>query len=98
MQVLADANLSYYMVLASSYITPQSVSVKPKSSFWFPAVNAKAGDNIILYTGSGLQKTEPAIGYSNHFFYWGLGQTVWKGVGECAILLELGNWQTSPYG
>ncbi len=95
--VLADTNLNYYVVFDTAYNTPNSISRFPKHVFWFPSLAVKAGDQVVLYTGFGQQKSEPALGRTNHLFYWEQKNTLFNKTGDCAVLLEITSWQTSPY-
>lgn len=98
LKVLADTVLSYYVILNTSYTTPNSISNNPKHVFWFPSFSVKAGDQVILYTGLGNQKSELSlIGKHNHFFYWGQNATLLNKIGDCVVLLEISSWQTSKY-
>lgn len=98
MKVLADTNLTYYAIFSTEYATPTSVSSRPKLAFWFADMPVKAGDQVVLYTGSGQQKSERnSSGFTNHFFYWGQQITLWNKRGDCAVLLEISSWQTTVY-
>lgn len=98
LRVLADTNLSYYVVLDTTYVSPTAISNLLRHAYWFPSQQVKAGDNVVLYSGVGANKSLPnPLGGTNHFFYWGLTQTVWNNTGDCAVLMELSNWQTSRY-
>lgn len=98
LRVLADTNLSYYVVLDTTYVTPTAISNLLRHAYWFPSHQVKAGDNVVLYTGVGVNMslTNP-LGGTNHFFYWGLRETVWNNTGDCAVLMELSTWETSRY-
>ena len=97
-RVLMDTNLSYYLVLDTTYLSPTSISNLHRHSFWFPATPVKAGDNVFLYTGNGANRSAPnPLGGTNHFFFWGLSRTIWNNVRDCAVLMELSTWQTSTY-
>ena len=98
LRVLADANLSYYVLLDTTYLRPEAISNLLRHAYWFPSHQVKAGDNVVLYSGPGIQQSQPnLVGGTNHFFYWGLKETVWNKTGDCAVLMELANWQTSRY-
>ena len=99
LNVLADANLSYYVILDTTYINPQGISNLLRHAFWFPPQGAKAGEQVILYTGPGLHMSQRNLfGVTVHYFYWGLKNTIWNKSGDCAVLMELNSWATSPYG
>jgi len=98
LRVLADTNLSYYAILDTTYVNPNAVSNLLRHAFWFPPHQVNAGDNVVLYTGYGVQNSEANLfGGRNHFFYWGLQNTVWNKTGDCAVLLEIALWQTSRF-
>ena len=93
---LVDSDLSYYSVLLSIRNIMGRVSTGFRAAYWFGPRPVKAGDNIILYSGIGKDTSEVrADGGRNHFYYWGLKNTVWGPLTSCAVLLEVRNWQTS---
>lgn len=97
-RVLADTNLHFYIVFDTVYLSPSGISSSQKHAFWFPSKSVKAGDNIILCTGSGVQSQAPnANGGTDHFFYWGLSNTIWNKIGDCAVLFEVNTWVTTKY-
>jgi hypothetical protein len=96
--VRSDTDLSNYVVLVTRYITPQAISRIPKSFYWFPAKPVKAGDVVLLHTGTGVDTaTALTDGKSGHHFYRGLPSPVWNATGDCAVLLEIDTWKTSAY-
>ena len=98
LRALADANLSYYVIIATSYSTPQALSTKMKATYWFPPKAVRAGDSITVYTGPGVNSSQiNANGNTDHIFYWELPSTVWKHIGECATVFEVNTWKTTPY-
>lgn len=98
LRVLLDTNLSYYLILDTTYVSPTSVSNLHRHAFWFPPTPAKAGDTIVLYTCRGVNRSTPnAYGGTTHSFFWGLDATVWNNTGDCAVLMELSTWETSKY-
>jgi hypothetical protein len=59
----------------------------------------KAGDNIVLYTGSGTPIKRPRPdGGTDHFVYWNMPGTIWNNIDDCAVLVEITTWQTSAFG
>jgi hypothetical protein len=99
LSALVDATLSYYIVLKSTLVSIDSVTNGNLLSYWFPAVQVKAGDQIILYTKKGTNSAEKvASGHTNYFFYWGLSNTLWNTPNDCAVLIETNEWATSKIG
>jgi hypothetical protein len=99
LKAAADLNLTYYLLVDTTYSTPTSISNLLRHVFWFPTFNVKAGDFVVVYSGVGTQKTMPNTGGvgQTHFFYWNLRETVWNNTGDCAVLMEVANWTTSKY-
>ena len=99
LSVLQETNLSYYAVLLSRYVTPASIANGSLAGFWFPNQLVRAGDQVILFSGPGTQTAQrQANGTTIHFFYWGLPNTVWNHSSNCAVVIEVANWVTSPQG
>lgn len=98
LRALADTNLQYFIVFDTVYTGPNAISNLQKHAFWFASKAVKAGDNITLYTGSGTQsENRNASGGTDHFFHWGLPNTIWGIRGSCAVLFEISNWETTKY-
>jgi hypothetical protein len=97
LNVLAPTNLSSYVVLNTMKISPTMVSTAPTHFHWWGSYGVNAGDSVILYTGFGnhVVNVRPDGG-KNHFFYWGLPNTIWADRNSCAVVFELANWETSP--
>jgi hypothetical protein len=96
MSVSVESNLAFYAVLASAYgPNRQTVLAGSRLAYWFNPYIVKPGDWVILYTGPGPYTTAKRTdGGTNHFFYWGLPETVWHNPESCAVLLELNTWMT----
>jgi hypothetical protein len=98
LRVVADANLSFYIVFDTTYTSPDAISNEQRHAYWFPSTQARAGDHVVLYTGSGEWSTSRNVdGTTNHFLFWGLDRTIWNKTGDCAVLFELNSWQTSRF-
>lgn len=100
LRVLEQTNLSYHVVLSSYYIG-EAIYNGGHAGFWFPSIEVKPGDNVIVYTRSGVYEApkDSLIPIErNFFFYWGLPQTLWNNMDACAVVLDLIGWQTSAKG
>ncbi len=94
----ADTNLSFYVVFATAYLSPTSIATTPKFVFWFTNKPVKAGDIIVIYSRAGVaSERKNPDGTTSCFYYWGKPTSIWANTGDCAVLLELANWQTTPY-
>ncbi|QQY31741.1 MULTISPECIES: hypothetical protein [Chryseobacterium] len=65
--------------------------------YWFVSKNVKKGDEVILYTKSGTNKTEEINGGKNkrYTLFWNLGNSVWNNTGDAAVLFEVRTWKTT---
>lgn len=96
MAVLADCDLSFYGPADTSYSVKTKVSNKLRHFFWFPAVNVKAGERIVLRTGLGTNGTfNNSAGIKTHRFFWGLKSAVWNNTGDAAVLFHMDSWKTT---
>jgi hypothetical protein len=94
--VLADDNLNYYAVFDTDYQNGEIAAI-PKRAYWFVDYRVKAGDHILLYTKLGTDSRRiRSDGFWNHFFYWGLKKALWGQPANCAVLLKIEDWETSP--
>jgi len=95
LSVVAQANLSFYVVIGTTKISPTAVLTAAKYFHWWSNYPVNAGDSITLYTGSGVPSKNVRLGGTDHFFYWGLPNVIWAEPNSCAVVLELENWETS---
>ena len=103
LSVLRDTNLTYYAVFLTRYATASTVENGGLSAFWFPAQQVSAGDLIVLSTGYGVNTDSSGpIGIVRspvtHYCYWGLNRTVLNTPQDCVVVVEIGEWKTSPMG
>ena len=90
----APVLLNYYVVFHTVMVGDR-INTTPKHVFWFPETRVKRGDNIILYSkGGSPSSTANADGTTNHFFFWGLPNTIWDNPNERATVLEVASWLT----
>lgn len=98
LRVLADTDLSYYIVFDTTYTSENSISNIQRHAHWFMPKKVKAGDYVILYTKQGNpSESKNNDGSTNHFIYWGMDRTIWNKSNDCAVLFEVNNWQTSSF-
>ena len=96
LQALSGADLCFYAVIDTSY-SGSGVTAGWKNVYWFRSHRVKAGDNIVLYTGGGVDVSHAnANGGTDHFFYWGQPKTLWNNPLACAVVFEVTQWITSP--
>lgn len=99
LKVLTSTDLTHFVVFATSYTSPDSISNFPRNTYWFNSKLVKPGDSVVLYTKSGTEsETINKDGTTTHFLYWGLNNTIWNKTDDCAVLLEVDSWQTSKRG
>lgn len=98
LRVLADCDLSYFIVFDTTYTSQNSISNIQRHAHWFSPKRVKSGDYVILYTGPGKpSESKNNDGSTNHFLYWGIDKTIWNKEGDCAVLFEINSWQTSKF-
>lgn len=96
LSVLADTNLSFYAVFDTELLATGRVVAIPKHAYWFSDTPVKAGDHVILYTGPGKESVSKRNdGSTNYFFHWGMKNTLWSRATDCAVLLQIDEWETS---
>ncbi len=99
LNVLSECDLAYFVVFSTVYAGVNGVQPGAHPAFWFPTKTVRAGDQVVLYTGTGVP-TEQRLptGGTAHLFYWGWPQTLWINGSACAVLFDATTWQTSPFG
>lgn len=91
-RVQAPVDLGSFAILANKYIDGEPMT-DIQSGFWFPFQKAVAGEIVILYTKSGINKTTlTESGKTNYFYYWGRSGTIWDDPEISALLLESPEW------
>jgi hypothetical protein len=87
-------DIGKYVISDTSFLPNGNVSNKLRHVFWFPDQSVKAGDFILLHTGSG-KATAPAKNDQNtmtYTYFWNLKEPVWNDDGDCAVLLYVSEW------
>lgn len=98
LSVAAFTDLCFFAVFDTVSFPNATVSNFPKHTFWFPSTKVSPGDHVILYTGPGARMSERCEdGGVDHYFYWGLRQTIWGSPVSRVVLLEILSWETSQY-
>lgn len=98
LKVLADCDLTYFILFDTTYTSINSISNIQRHAHWFAPKKVKAGDYVVLYTGKGTpSESRNSDGSTNHFLFWGLDTTIWNKQGDCAVLFEVNSWKTSHY-
>jgi len=98
LRVLADCDLTYFIVFDTTYTSANSISNVQRHAHWFTPKKVRTGDYVILYTGRGNpSESKNNDGSTNHFLFWGLDRTIWNRQGDCAVLFEVNSWMTSRY-
>jgi hypothetical protein len=90
-------DLNFYAVFDTVRIGVGLISQSSRHTYWFQHQAVSAGDDVILYTGPGMNSfAKREDGRAIYSFYWGLDSTLWSEPSSCAVLLEVNQWQTSP--
>ncbi|HHW9298814.1 TPA: hypothetical protein ACU3BK_000743 [Salmonella enterica] len=94
LKATSDDEIGNYILFDTTYVEDDKVSNKIRHSLWFPDQEVKKNDLIVVYTKSGkYSKIENKNKTTSHFFYMGLGNSIWNENGDCAVLMEISSWQ-----
>lgn len=64
-----------------------------KVAYWFPDLELKTNDLVVVYTKKGERRTKTLDdGTTAHFFYWGLDKPIWNQPGAACSLLAITEW------
>lgn len=98
LKVLKDCDIGRYLTFDSTYTGEGKVSNLVRHPYWIPDREVKAGDLVIIYTKSGKQSQRTnSDGSTSHFFYRGLERTIWNQSGDCAVVVEIADWNSKGY-
>lgn len=94
LKVNENDDIGRYILFDTTYYDDGSVSNEIRHSIWFPDKTIHAGDLVIAYTKNGKNsQKENKDGTISHFFYLGLGKTIWNKDGDAVVLIEAKTWQ-----
>src|SRR6266571_1742103 len=85
-----DFDTSFYILIATIAISGERVFAGGRQAFWFESQQVKTGDNVVVYTRAGAySKVARPDGHFNHFFYWGMSQTLFGDPLARVVVAEL---------
>ena len=92
--VLEDDDIGRYIMFDTTFHDDGTVSNEIRHSLWFPDTAVKRGDLVVAYTKSGKNfEKKNDNGSTSHFFYMGLGRTIWNESSDGVVLIEAKTWQ-----
>ena len=59
LEAVRDVDLSFYVVIFTIEITPGRIFAGSRPAYWFEPQKVNAGDNVVLYTRSGMPSKAP---------------------------------------
>ncbi|MBL8388572.1 MAG: hypothetical protein JNK17_10180 [Hydrogenophaga sp.] len=93
--VLNDADVGDYILMQTG-IADGNVSIAISGTYWFPNKAVKAGDLVVLYSKSGINKDRDLDGGRKaHFFYWGKSAAIWNKPEKAAVLAHAPTWSSA---
>lgn len=93
LEVIADDFLGFYILFKTKETGEGKVSSKTKGTFWFPDIEIKKGDLVVLYSRAGINKARVnKDGTTTHFFYWQKKDTIWNESNDAIVLLKSSDW------
>jgi hypothetical protein len=92
LKVVAKTDVGEYAVFRTG-ISGSEVTTDVMNTFWFPDKPVAAGDLVVLYSKSGTQnEKELERGGRAHFFYWGVGGTLWDSKEHAVVITHIDEW------
>jgi len=96
LQAIKDCEIKFYQLFRTEFLESGGFYNRSTAAFWFAPKNIKAGDKVVVYTRTGVDKSEvKADGTTVHFFYWGLNQAIFTDNKHGVVLAEMVNWEIS---
>jgi hypothetical protein len=87
--------LDFFMLADSTYCGPGRMSNKLRHHYWWAKdQQADAGDNIFVFTGSGIDGVKNKNGIISRYYFWNLKVPVWNDTGDTAVLFHLNGWSS----
>lgn len=97
-RVLEDTNIGFYLVLCTGF-SDGSVNTGITETFWFPDIDVRSGDLLVLYSKPGTtSEKQLESGGKAHFFYWGNTQPLWNSNSRGVVLLRGNDWEAAGAG
>lgn len=91
----ADDAGDFILIQAGWNESDNQPTTRVHHALWFPNVEVKSGDLVVVYTKVGRQSSKKTDGgNTSHFFYWGLKESIWEASDRCAVLLHAPTWST----
>jgi hypothetical protein len=89
-----DCNLKFYSIHLTYELSSGGFFNQPYKTYWFPPLEIKAGDWIVIYSGTGTLSTKKnEDGSTSYFHYWGLATAIFNKPEDSIVLAELNTWQ-----
>lgn len=95
LNIKEDLMIGDYAMFATRKPSKSVLAGRQKAAFWFPDVELKAGDVVVVYTKAGPRKQKDlGEGKTAQFFYWGLPEPIWADAERCLVLLKVESWES----
>ena len=89
-----DTDIGGYLVLIARLAEDGSPFSGSHAAFWFSDKHVKKDDLVVLYTRSGVEKSQVnKDGSSSHFFYWGLKEPKLGSQSFGIVLVRSPEWE-----
>lgn len=89
--VLKDCDLNEFILFDTTYDEEGVVSNKHRHSFFFPKINAKKDEIILIYTkeGKDIMPSKDLPFPTPYVLYWGLDTCVWNNDKDNTLLVHV---------
>lgn len=95
LRVVKPCNLKYFVVYHTKR-TKGGFYNRPEHVLWFAPCDVQPGDEIVIYTKAGKDKTDFKDGRTIYFIYWGLDEPILNPE-DCLVLSELNDWSVTTF-
>ena len=87
-----DCNIGSFYLTKAKQVDSEHISNNTSVGFWFPDIDVKTGDKIIIYTKEGSLKKKENEYFTSLFLYMGKTKPIWTD-NSCAVLMKIENFQ-----
>jgi hypothetical protein len=96
-EVWRDADLSFYVLIATAINGPSQILAGNRTCYWFPPRAVKPGDTVCVYTKPGNNASGAGLapnGHTMHFAYWGSSTPLFGDRASRVVIAEINTWVT----
>ncbi|ENQ1533179.1 TPA: hypothetical protein ACN359_004533 [Vibrio parahaemolyticus] len=94
-EATVSCDLGEFLLLRTG-LSDGVVTTEVKNTLWFPDVELRKGDSVVVYTKSGRNNVKKIESGNNVYFqYWGLDEPIWNNDNTAPVLMNAPEWDSS---